>query len=113
MIRYYSFKFSTIFETSSKSSKVSISAQRLFLKSKPYISHLSETTLKAYNLDMLREAINSSHCGWKGGSFEYDFDTNIHFECDYGSWTGGKYLENFLQRNGEEPVVKHIFNEEI
>ena len=73
----------------------------------------TETTLKAYNLDMLREAINISHCGWKGGSFEYDFDTNIHFECDYGSWTGGKYLKNFLQRNWEEPVIKYIFNEEI
>ena len=69
----------------------------------------TETTLKAHNIVMLRNAISSSHCGWKGGTFEYDFNTNIHFECDPGSWTDGKYIKNFLKKNSEEPVVKYIF----
>ena len=45
----------------------------------------------------------------RGGTFEYDFNTNIHFECDPVSWTDGNYIKNFIKRNKEEPVVQYIF----
>ena len=69
----------------------------------------TERTLKQYNLDILNEAIKVTHEGWKGGEFEYDFCTEIHFECDYGSYSNGQYLNNFLLRNANEYIVQYIF----
>lgn len=69
----------------------------------------TERTLKQDNLNMLEEAIKFTHEGWKGGEFEYDFNTEIHFECDYGSYTNGQYLNGFLLRNANEYVVQYIF----
>lgn len=69
----------------------------------------TEPTLKQDNLNMLDKAIKVIHEGWKGGEFEYDFCTEIHFECDYGSWTNGQYLNNFLLKNADEPIVQYVF----
>lgn len=69
----------------------------------------TERTLKQDNLNMLDEAIKFTHEGWKGGEFEYDFSTEIHFECDYGSYSNGRYLNGFLLRNANEYVVQYIF----
>ena len=69
----------------------------------------TERTLKQDNLKMLDDAIKFTHEGWKGGEFEYDFSTEIHFECDYGSYSNGQYLNNFLLRNANEYVVQYIF----
>ena len=69
----------------------------------------TERTLKQHNLDILNEAIKVAHEGWKGGLFEYDFCTEIHFECDHGSYSNGRYLNGFLLRNANEYVVQYIF----
>lgn len=69
----------------------------------------TDRTLKQDNLNMLDEAIKFTHEGWKGGEFEYDFSTEIHFECDYGSYSNGRYLNGFLLRNANEYVVQYIF----
>lgn len=69
----------------------------------------TEPTQKQFNLDMIDEALKNIHCGWKGGEFEFDLYTPVHFESDYGTWTDGKYLQGFLIRNGQEPIVQHIF----
>lgn len=73
----------------------------------------TERTLKQDNLDMLDWAIKVTHEGWKGGEFKYDFCTEIHFEYDYGDYSMGQYLKNFLLRNANEPVVQHIFGEKL
>lgn len=68
----------------------------------------TECTSKQDNLKMLNDAIKVTHEGWKGGEFEYDFCTKIHFECDYGSYSDGRYLIGFLARN-HSPIIEHIF----
>ena len=71
----------------------------------------TEPTFKQDNLNALNWVIKFTHEGWKGGEFEYDFCTEIHFEYDYGDYSAGQYLNNFLLRNANEPVVQHIFGE--
>ena len=69
----------------------------------------TERTSKQDNLNMLDEAIKVPHEGWKGGEFEYDFCTEIHFECDYGSYSNGQYLNRFLLSNANEYIIQYIF----
>lgn len=69
----------------------------------------TECTSKQDNLNMLDEAIKVTHEGWKGGEFKYDFCTEIHFECDPGSYSNGQYLNRFLLRNANEYIVQYIF----
>ena len=69
----------------------------------------TERTSKQDNLNMLDEAIKVIHEGWKGGEFEYDFCTQIHFESDPGSYSNGQYLNKFLLSNANEYVIQYIF----
>lgn len=71
------------------------------------LSTTSDTT-KQENLDMLRRLTFEIFKGWKGGKYIYNFEDEIHFECDGGSYSSGDYIMGFLARN-HSPIIEHIF----
>lgn len=65
---------------------------------------------KEHNLSMLASLTTDTFFGWKGGEYEYDDLDELNFETDYGSYTDGQFILNFLMEHGDEPIVKHIFD---
>ena len=65
-------------------------------------------TTKQENLDMLHSLISEVFTGWKGGTYTYNFDDEMHFECSEGSYSDGEYLIRFLARN-HSPIIEYIF----
>lgn len=74
----------------------------------PACSLSTSNTTKQENLDMLRRLTFEIFKGWKGGKYIYNFEDEIHFECDGGSYSSGDYIMGFLARN-HSPIIKHIF----
>jgi hypothetical protein len=74
----------------------------------PACSLSINNTTKQENLDMLRKLITDIFRGWKGGTYTYNFEDEIHFECDGGSYSCGEYLIGFLANNHSH-VIKYIF----
>lgn len=75
----------------------------------PCCSLSVEKTNKQDNLNKLSDLVKFEFSGWKGGYFEYDWDSTIHFESDYGEYTDGRYLNGFINKYKENPEFKHIF----
>lgn len=75
----------------------------------PCCSLSVEKTDKQDNLDKLNNLVKFEFMGWKGGYFEYDWDSTIHFESDPGEYTGDRYLKNFINKYREYPEFKYIF----
>ncbi len=51
---------------------------------------------KAETLYLIHRALTESFFGWKGGSFSYDLDTEVHFESDRSActaYTAEEYLK--------------------
>ena len=64
---------------------------------------------KEHNLRMLSSLTSDTFFGWKGGEYRYDVSDRLHFETDYGSYTDGRFILNFLIDNKDIPIVRHIF----
>lgn len=47
------------------------------------------------NIDM---AYKETFNGYKGGYYEYEDNTKVHFESDYGSWTDGDYCAKWIAK---------------
>ena len=75
----------------------------------PCCSLSVEKTNKQDNLDKLSDLVKFEFIGWKGGYFKYNWDNTIHFEADYGEYTGGIYLKGFINKYKETQEFKHIF----
>ena len=75
----------------------------------PCCSLSVKKTNKQDNLDKLNDLVKFEFIGWKGGYFKYDWDDTIHFEYDYGEYTDGRYLEDFINEYKETQEFKHIF----
>ena len=75
----------------------------------PCCSLSVKKTNKQDNLDKLNDLVKFEFSGWKGGYFEYDWDSTINFESDYGTYTDGGYLKYFINEHKETPEFKHIF----
>ncbi len=69
----------------------------------------SDEATKEHNLTMLDALTSDTFIGWKGGEYTYDDSDRLHFETDYGSYTDGRFILNFLIDNKDVPIVKHIF----
>lgn len=76
---------------------------------KPCCSLSTRQASKVENLKELRKLLRFSFDGYKGGTYTYDMDDEVHFESDYGSYTDGKYIETFVEKNRDSEIVKHIF----
>jgi hypothetical protein len=74
----------------------------------PACSLSTSNTTKQENLDMLSRLTSEIFMGWKGGEYTYNFDDEINFECEDGSYSAGDYLRGFLDRN-HSLIIKHIF----
>ena len=48
------------------------------------------------NIEKIKKAYSETFIGYKGGEYEYNDDTPIHFEEDYSSYSDGEYLEKFI-----------------
>lgn len=56
----------------------------------------SKEGTKEESLELIEWALEESFCGWKGGIFSYDLDTEVHFECDPSAcipYTAEEYLK--------------------
>ena len=69
----------------------------------------TKQTTKQENLDMLRRLTNEVFRGYKGGEYTYTFDDTMHFEYDYGEYSSGGYLKDFIKRNEDSEIINHIF----
>ena len=76
----------------------------------PCCSLSVKKTDKQDNLDKLSGLVIFEFSGWKGGYFKYDWDSTIHFEADYGEYTDGKYLKDFINKYKETQEFKYIFS---
>lgn len=55
----------------------------------------SKEGTKEKSLELIKESLENSYRGWKGGIFTYDLDTEVHFEYDPSDCmnrTVGEYL---------------------
>lgn len=75
----------------------------------PCCSLSVEKTDKQDNLNKLNNLVKFEFSGWKGGYFEYNWDSTIHFESDYGEYTSGTYLKDFIKRNKDSEIINYIF----
>lgn len=75
----------------------------------PACSISSRNTSKKHNLKMLNRILTETFYGWKGGEYNYDINSEIHFECEWSSWSNGKYIDKFLSMNENNEDVKSIF----
>lgn len=66
---------------------------------------------KEDNLKMINKLLTETFCGWKGGEYKYDINTEIHFEESAGNYTDGQYLINFLLDNPNNKDIYTIFYE--
>ena len=66
---------------------------------------------KSENLEMINRCLCEEFMGWKGGEFTYHEYDDVHFECGHGSWSDGKYINNFLMNNAHNEAVRYIFCE--
>lgn len=69
-------------------------------------------------LNNIEKAYTETFTGYKGGEYQYDDVTEVHFEYDNGSWTDGGHCVNLIAKlTGDEPtqdeetrLVKLAFN---
>lgn len=58
---------------------------------------LEETvSTKESNINMIEEALRDTFIGYKGGGFNYNKNTDVHFESGPSSWSDGNYVKNML-----------------
>ena len=76
---------------------------------KPCCSLSTRQVSKVENLKELRRLLRFSFDGYKGGTYTYELDDEVHFESDYGSYTDGVYIKTFVDKNRDSEIVKHIF----
>lgn len=69
----------------------------------------SDEATKEHNLTMLDALTSDTFIGWKGGEYNYNGSDQLHFETDYGSYTDGRFIMNFLMKHGTEPIIRHLF----
>lgn len=69
----------------------------------------SDEATKEHNLTMLDALTSDTFIGWKGGEYQYDASDQLHFETDYGAYTDGRFIMNFLMDHGNDPIVRHLF----
>lgn len=55
----------------------------------------SKKGTKEESLELIERALNEVFCGWKGGTFTYDLDTEVHFEASPDAYTD--YLEKHFR----------------
>jgi hypothetical protein len=59
-------------------------------------SILKEPMDKREILNRIGLAFVDTFSGWKGGEYNYDQYTTVHFEKDWGSYSGGDYVLELL-----------------
>lgn len=64
---------------------------------------------KQHNLDMINRLLTETFRGYKGGEYTYNEIDDIHFECEPGAYSDGKYLNKFLLDNSDNKDVYEIF----
>lgn len=75
----------------------------------PCCSLSTRNVSKDHNLDMLTKLLKESFSGYKGGTYKYTMDYNIHFEESRRSYSDEYYIKEFITNNYNTPEVKHIF----
>lgn len=63
---------------------------------------IEETMSRDDILDRIDMAYKESFGGYKGGTYAYDDHTPVHFERDYGSWTDGQYVRDWIEKVTED-----------
>ena len=80
---------------------------------------LEEPMTREEILANIELAYTETFRGYKGGVYEYDDHTDIHFEYNYGSWSDGDYVSRWIAKieqkeeykSQEERLVKLAFCE--
>lgn len=49
-------------------------------------------------LDLIQMALTQDFCGWKGGWYNYDESTEVHFEAGPSECSFGSYMDNWNER---------------
>jgi hypothetical protein len=79
---------------------------------------LEQPMTKEEILENIELAYNHTFNGYKGGEYDYNDYTYIHFETDYSSYTDGNYVAKWISKieekemyiSQEERAVKLTFN---
>jgi hypothetical protein len=78
---------------------------------------IKQPTTREEILTNIELAYTKTFRGYKGGEYNYNDYTDIHFETDYGSWTDGEYTSRLIAeieekeeyKSQEERLVKLAF----